>query len=455
MKIKTSLVITALALTIPAMGQNPICPMGVYIADPSARVDLDGSMYIYGSLDAIPWNFCSKDYHVLSSRDLKNWTLHPYSFHHDEILYAPDMMYRDGTYHLYYDTPDGNEYVAVSNSPTGPFHDGVKIDGPTQIDPNIFIDDAGQAYYFWGQFSGKGAKMNPDMKTLDMSTFVDGLVTEKDNYFHEGSYVVKRGKYYYYIYADVSRDGRPTCLGYSMATSPLGPYEYKGVIIDNSGCDPISWNNHGSLVQFGEQWYVLYHRSTHGSMTMRKACIEPIHFNEDGTIDEVEMTTQGASGPLCALDRLDAAKACKMQGNIRIRLMEGHNDHEELGGIHGGDAAVWKYLDFGSGVRRISIRVQSKLGGKILVRADGPDGKLLGTVKVPAGKDWTVLTARIKQLSGVHALWLDFEGVHAPEIDMTSMASGDNMDWESFIARMAEPKPDEYELFSVDWLRFK
>ena len=156
--------------TVPALAQNPISPMGVYIADPSSRV-VDGRLYVYGSLDVSPGRYCSKDYHVLSSPDLRNWTLHPYSFRNDIDLYAPDM------------------------------------------------------------------------KTLDMSTQVDGIVTEKDHFFHEGSYVVKRGGYYYFIFADISRNGRPTCLGYAMATSPLGPYEYKGVIIDNAGCDPETWNN--------------------------------------------------------------------------------------------------------------------------------------------------------------------------------------------------------------------
>lgn len=106
---------------------------------------------------------------------------------------------------------------------------------------------------------------------------------------HEGSYVVKRGSWYYYTFADVSRNGKPTCIGYAMSKSPMGPYEYKGVIIDNNGCDPSVWNNHGSLVEFKDKWYVLYHRATHSSVSMRKACIEPITFREDGTIEEAEI----------------------------------------------------------------------------------------------------------------------------------------------------------------------
>jgi beta-xylosidase len=389
------------------LAQNPISPMGVYIADPTARVGKDGKMYIYGSLDVSPRYYCSPDYHVLSSADLREWTLHPYSFRNDEMLYAPDMMEKDGTYYLYYDTPDGSEYVAVSDSPTGPFKDGVKIEGPRQIDPNIFIDDDGQAYYFWGQFSAKGAKMNPDLKTLDWSTMVDGIVTEKGHWFHEGSYVIKRGKFYYYTYADISRNGRPTSIGYAMATSPLGPYTYKGVIVDNAGCDPETWNNHGSLVEFNGEWYILYHRSTHGSRMMRKACIEPISFNEDGTIDEVEMTSQGAGEPLKAGAWTDAARACGLKGNVRI-VLEG--DREILDQAREGDEAVWKYLDFGEGYSKVTLKVRSEAGAMVRVRTGSGRGRVIGIVEIPACEDWTFASTSVVPVKGVHALTLEFLG---------------------------------------------
>ena len=405
---------------------NPISPMGVYIADPTARVWEDGKLYVYGSRDESTNYYCSSNYHVMSTSNLKNWTLHPYSFRNNETLYAPDAWYKDGQYYLYYDTPNGNEYVAVSNSPTGPFKDGVQIEGPKQIDPNIFIDDDGQAYYFWGQFSAKGAKMNPDLKTLDWSTYVDGIVTEKDHYFHEGSFVFKKGEYYYFTYADISQNHRPTSIGYAMSKSPLGPYEYKGIIINNAGCDPKTWNNHGSIVQFGNQWYVLYHRSTHGSSAMRKACIEPIEFNPDGTINEVEMTSQGAGAPLDAFKTIYAAQTCWMNGNARIRGMQNNPLKEELGAIRNNDIAVWKYLDFDTGANQMSIEVKSDLGGEIIVRADSPNGNILGTFTIPANTDWKVYETTIKTISGVHALWMEWKG----------------------------PESDSNELFRINWFTF-
>ena len=406
---KKVFLLCCLLLSFGSRAQNPIVPMGVYIADPTSRVMLDGRLYIYGSTDITPGEYCSKDYHVFSTADLTGkWTFHRNSFSWEEILYAPDVMLRDKTYYLYFDTPNGNEYVATSDSPVGPFGNAVQIEGPRQIDPSIFIDDDGQAYYFWGQISAKGAKMNPDMKTLDLSTMVDGLVTEKGHHFHEGSYVIKRGKYYYFIYADISRNRRPTCLGYAMATHPLGPYEYKGIIIDNSGCDPSSWNNHGSLVEFKGQWYVLYHRSTHNCRAMRKTCIEPIRFNADGTINEVEMTTQGAAGPLSVFQPMDAARACLLRGKTYIRRTEGNNSTEELGNIHSGDAAAWKYLDFGKGAKSVSVNLKSLAGGQIVLHADSPDGPRLGSIDVPPHTEWNTLSTHIEKTAGVHALWMEF-----------------------------------------------
>ena len=89
--------------------QNPISPMGVYIADPTARVWQDGQLYVYGSTDSVPGSYCSKTYHVLSTDDLKDWTLHRKSFQWKETLYAPDAIYKDGRYYLYYDIPNGEE----------------------------------------------------------------------------------------------------------------------------------------------------------------------------------------------------------------------------------------------------------------------------------------------------------------------------------------------------------
>lgn len=405
-------------------GQNPIAPEGLYIADPSAHVWKDGKMYVYGSRDENPNYYCSWDHYVLSSSDLINWEITKNAFaskgpndqvsYSDDKLYAPDCMYKNGTWYMYYclASSKNTEGVATSKSPTGPFINGKPIDtkGINEIDPCVFMDDDGQAYYIWGQFTAKMAKLKPNMMEIDQSTIKDSVVTEKEHFFHEGGYMVKRNGIYYFIYAHMGRANRATCIGYSTAKSPMGPFKYGGVIIDNDHCDPAVWNNHGSIVEMNQQWYVFYHRSTHACVTMRKACVEPIYFKEDGSIPEVEMTTQGAGKPLDALSRIEARRACLLFGNVRV--MDFGKDKEDLEGIHNDDKAAYKYIDFGNGVDQFTVNaIPGTNGGKIDLLIDQPWGPSIGTIEIPAkgdGKSWETITSKIKGIKGVHALWIRF-----------------------------------------------
>ena len=407
-----------------ASAHNPISPPGIYIADPEGRQWKDGKMYIYGSRDESTEYYCSWSYHVLSSPDLIHWNIDENSFasrgphtqvpYRDSLLYAPDCVYRDGLYYLYYCLEGGgeDEGVATSTSPCGPFVNGTKIAGIQQIDPSVFIDDDGQAYIYWGQGNAKAAKLKPNMLEIEPETIQENVLTEKEHFFHEGSSVRKRNGIYYFVYAHIGRRVRPTSLGYATSSSPLGPFKYQGVIIDNHGCDPAVWNNHGSITEFNGKWYVLYHRSTHNSVTMRKACIEPITFNEDGTIPEVEMTTQGAGGPLSAASRIEAVSACLLSGNVRVQAYG--PQAEELGQIQNGDTATYKYIDFGKGVSRFTAKtIGIAAGGKIEVYIDSLVGTPIGVCEIPANSDpdgWATRTCEVTATGGTHALFLKFKG---------------------------------------------
>lgn len=426
------------SLNQSVFSQNPIVPPGVYIADPSAKVWSDGRIYVYGSRDESPSYYCSWKYNILWSEDLINWKIAENVFaskgsgdeisYSDALLYAPDCAYKDGLYYLYYclASHKNTEGVATSLSPLGPFREGRVINASVlrEIDPAVFIDDDGKAYYVWGQGSAKMAKLKPNMTEIDETTIRDGVVTEKEHFFHEGGYLIKHNGTYYFIYAHMGRANRPTCIGYAMASNVWGPYRYGGVIIDNDHCDPEVWNNHGSIVPFNGQWYVFYHRSTHASNTMRKACVEPITFNDDGTINEVEMTSQGAGPPLPAKQLIDAERACLLFGNTRI-VMESPSN-EILAGIRNDDKAAFKYIDFGKRVDTVFFRVRSiGSGGIIDVAVDQPWGRSVGQTEVPAYTNgWKVVAAPVMGIEGVHAVWLRFYG------------KGEN-------------------LFEVDWLQFK
>ena len=320
-----------------------LLPINVSIPDGEAHTMPDGKTYLYGSLDKKNDAWCSQEYVVASSADLKNWqysksfsikdvpwagktdmhalfknaksiedlplniqkflpkeaaalpfkTLVEQIVQHLEAynrknlaLYAPDCIYKNGKYYLYFCMSDETEGVAAADSPAGPFTNAVQLP-VSGIDPAVFVDDDGTAYYYWGQFASHGARLAADMMHIEQGSIVDNLLTEREHHFHEGSSMRKRNGIYYYVFADISR-GKPTCLGYATAKSPLGPFVYQGVIVDNSKLNPESWNNHGSIEEINGQWYVFFHVSAEGKY-MRKACMAPIEFDENGRIKEVQI----------------------------------------------------------------------------------------------------------------------------------------------------------------------
>lgn len=415
-----------LQLVSLASGQNPIGPPGVYLADPSARVWNDGKLYLFGSLDETCQYYCSHRYNVLSTSDMVNWEVHEHVFsskgevdevtYNDKLLFAPDAAYANGRYYLYYCQPDLEhaEGVAVADSPVGPFSSGrlMDLDGYEQIDPAIFQDDDGQVYYLWGQFTLKMGLLDTSMKALQPGSVRDSILTESAHFFHEGAYLTKRNGIYYLVYADLSRGDVPSCLGYSTATSPYGPYTYRGVIIDNIHCNPANWNNHGSIIEFGGRWYVFYHRSTHGCNKMRRACVEPITFLPDGSISEVEMTSQGALPTIRADMLISAGWACVLNGGVRI-IESKESSTMRLSGICSGDKAAFKYIDFGEGRDRIKVGLRPlPSGGKIVVSLDKPWSKRLAILDVPPGEatEFLELSADIEMIPGTHAVWLHFYG---------------------------------------------
>lgn len=370
---------------------NPVVGVGIHIPDGEAHVMPDGRVYVYGSWDQHEDTYCSREYRVLSSADMMEWIDHGKSFVSSQVpwlldpnavrypgvdfskptpfmlkraaeeakeppkpfvppapdmLYAPDCIEKDGTYYLYFCAADQSEGVATAKTPYGPFENPVQLKCGG-IDPAIFVDRDGQAYYYWGQFSAKGAKLKPNMTEIDETTIVENLVTEEEHFFHEGSSMRRRGDTYYLVYSDMER-GRPTSLGYATGKSPLGPFTYRGIIVDNTGCDPATWNNHGSIEEVNGQWYVFYHRSTRNSEYMRRLCVEPITFLEDGTIPEVEMTSQGAGDPFGLNERVPIWTACLLSGTCRFLsdTPENGEAREKLSHISAGDTATFKYFSF-------------------------------------------------------------------------------------------------------------
>ena len=411
---------------------NPLFPREYFIPDGEPHVMPDGRLYVYGSADlSEDPGYCSDHYYVFSTNDMENWTNHGISFRagtdpeahlqQKVTLGGPDCIEKDGKYYLYYCTSRTGEGVAVSDTPYGPFQNPSPIlhaDGDA-IDPAVFVDDDGQAYYYWGQFTLRAARLKPDMRELDMSTYHPSIATEWEHGFHEGASMRKRGGLYYLIYTDITR-GRATCLSYAIGRTPFGPFERKGVIIDNIGSDPSVWNNHGSIEELKGQWYIFYHRSSMNSRACRRMCAEPIFFREDGTIVEAQMTSQGSSSPIDASLKVDASLACRMklpwhEGQeccVHIRPRKGHG--EILTMTREGDWAEYRYLDFGEGKHRFTIYASCPKECRVELRIEN-NQVIAGCEITNTGSwdTWQEFTCELTEnVSGVHPLWLHFTGTN-------------------------------------------
>ncbi len=399
---------------------NPILDSHIFIPDVEAHAWGDGRMYLYGSFDHQGvQTYCSDVHHVYSSEDLIHWTDHGVVFSLADstwakdcgALYAPDCAYRDGWYYLYYCVPDGRCGVAKSQSPTGPFTDVGQMEGIWGIDPAVFVDDDGQAYIYWGQLTwGKIAKLKENMVEIEPDSVVESL-TIPEHEFHEGSSVKKINGKYYFLFADthrhrdpVSGEGRPTCLGYAVSDHPMHGFKYGGVIIDNYGCDPASWNNHGSMECFHGQWYVFYHRSTHGTVNSRHVCIEPIYFNEDGSISEVRQTSSGVGKAIPVSTHIPANLACELSGHVRIAGDTASSENLVLSEIRNADTAQFRYLDF-NGETGMQVSINTPVACRVELYVDG---MYHAELKVPPTECYTVTGAPMPVLSGRHSVTWKF-----------------------------------------------
>ena len=308
------------AAALPMQAQkNPILPE--WHADPDVIAD-GGRYYIYSTTDGAPgWG--GYFFTCYSSKNLKDWR------YEGTILdlkkdtkwakgnaWAPAIEKKNGKFYFYFSGDQGERKaigVAVSDSPTGPFRDfgrpivdkrpeGVK--GGQQIDVDVFTDEDGQSYLYWGNGYMAGAKLNDDMTSIDESSVTVMTPrggTLQDYAYREAPYVFKRKGTYYFLWS-VDDTGSPNYhVAYGTAKSPLGPIEVAKdpIILQQRPDQEIYGTAHNSVLQIPgkDKWYIVYHRiNKHyldrkdGPGFHREVCIDPMEFETDGRIKAVTPT---------------------------------------------------------------------------------------------------------------------------------------------------------------------
>ena len=65
---------------------NPLLSSQYYIPDVEARVDQDGTIYLYGSKDIVnDDDYCSNEYQVFYSKDMVHWEAGAISFSTEQM----------------------------------------------------------------------------------------------------------------------------------------------------------------------------------------------------------------------------------------------------------------------------------------------------------------------------------------------------------------------------------
>jgi hypothetical protein len=422
------LLVTALTFLVAgASAQNPLIT-NQFTADPSARV-FNGRVYVYPSHDikATPgrgragW-FVMEDYHVFSSANLTDWTDHgmivsqtavPWADPASYSMWAPDCIARNGKYYFYFPTTTKPETaggrgrfaigVAVGDKPNGPFKiQPESIKGVLGIDPNVFIDDDGQAYLYWSQGNIFAAKLKINM--LEIEGEVHTLADLPVKGLKEGPYMYKHKGTYYLTYPHV--ENKIERLEYATSKSPLGPFKFTGVIMDENptGC----WTNHHSIIEYNGQHYLFYHSNDLSPNFDKNRSIraDSLFFNADGTIKKVIPTFRGV-GTTQASSKIQIDRYSEKGDDVTVSFID-------TAKVFGG----WKTnlptskngwirynsVNFGK-VKNVTVRAWSAQGGTLEIRDGAVTGKVIATVNVPQGSTWREVTVPVSSIKpGIHHL---------------------------------------------------
>ena len=424
-----------------SFAQNPII-RDQFSADPSARV-FEGKVYLYPSHDIlaneergrIGW-FCMEDYHVFSSENLTDWTDHGVIVSQNKVpwvnpdfyaLWAPDCIYRNGKYYFYFpapakDTTKGRGFfigVAISDNPYGPFiPEPEPIKNVRGIDPNIFIDKDGQAYLFWSARNIYVAKLKENMLELEGEPMILNNLPEKG--LKEGPFIFEKSGIYYLTYPHV--EDSTERLEYATANSPMGPFEVKGVIMDElPGC----WTNHHSIIEYKNQWYLFYHYNDLSPQfdKNRSVRIDSLFFNEEGTIKKVSPTLRGVGITDASSEIQIDRYSYKSDEGASVAFIDTLNKFAGWKAILNGESSWIQYNDVDFGTKEyksVNVNARSKTGGTLQIRLNDIEGPVKAEVEIPKSDEWNIFKSHLVEYqSGIYNLIVQLKNNNV-EIDWIS-----------------------------------
>jgi hypothetical protein len=262
-------------------------------ADP-AVVRFRGEYYMFVTRSLGYWH----------STDLQHWTfINPEKWYFQGSNAPAAHNYKDSVLYVTGD-PSGSMSVLYTDDPKkGDWKAVPSILNDLQ-DPDLFIDDDGQAYMFWGssnvypirakkldknhRFSASDSTYNLfglDMKRHGWERFGENHSDTVLGGYMEGAWLTKHNNKYYMQYAAPGTEFNVYADGVYISDSPLGPYHYA----PNNPVfyKPGGYSNgagHGSTVvgPAGVYWHFASAAVNVNVGWERRICMYPAWFDKDG-----------------------------------------------------------------------------------------------------------------------------------------------------------------------------
>lgn len=494
---------------------NPINPWK-FGADPHA-LEWNGRLYVYATNDNQDYTDRDKDEYgyatsdgqynvttlnVSSTTDMVNWV------DHGEVpvagpdgiapwagrSWAPAAVARDvenpetgemeTKVFLYFCNGAAGTAVLMGDSPLGPWHDVrseagytgnermlISQGNPIQFksgmwlfDPEVFVDDDGQAYLYFGGNTIGDAPKHPRSTAVvklrdnmyEVACGAEGEESCEDavryidapGVFEASSMMKHDGRYYYSYSANFGisyEEGRypsPGSIPYMVTDDPmdLQPEHYAGIAFENPNkfFQDAGGNNHSDMIQYKDRTYFFYHARTLGKAwkkgtgtsypvwsNLRNTHVEEMSFDDDGRIVPVQGTRSGP-GQIESFDpyrKFESETFAWQKGTYfeidsdaasSVFPEHGNGGNVVLTRIEDEDWTGLSGVDFGDdGAESFTARVMPRTtGGSIEVRLDDPvDGTVVATLPVDSEiGEWAELTADVSGATGVHDVFFVFTG---------------------------------------------
>jgi hypothetical protein len=153
---------------------------------------------------------------------------------------------------------------------------------------------------------------------------------------------------------------------------------------------------------------------TNNTVFSRKACVERVNIEADGSIKQVEHTSLGFQESLDPFSTTPAETACVLKGGNRITELDPFT--LAVVGNRNGCVIGYRYFDFGRGVvnQNMEFTAQVRSGpatGQLEIWIDGDTaekGTKIGTLDIGAGDGWRAISTTVANVTGRHAVFFRF-----------------------------------------------